>query len=229
VIESARPVPVLYLHGFTSSSASSKALYLGERLRSRGVTFVAPDFNLPEFRTLTMIRMLQQVEQTIAGLGAGEVDLIGSSLGGALAVLAAGRFRKRVRRLVLLAPAVMLARPGHHLVPPERIEEWRANGAMAFFHHAYGEKQLLDFAFYADSIRYDPFETSFSQPTLVFQGVDDVTVDPAAVQEFARARENVRLSLLQDDHQLLTSLPRIWEELVPFLDLAPSEESARSV
>ncbi len=149
----------------------------------------------------------------------GPAALIGSSLGGALAILAADRFRDRVDRVVLLAPAVMFAKPGHHLLPPERIEEWRREGALPFFHYADNREQLLNFAFYEDSLAYDPFGAALVQPTLVFQGLRDTSVVPATVERFARGRSNVTLSLLDDDHQLLASLPRIWNDVAPFLGI----------
>ncbi len=210
--------PVLYLHGFASSPESTKARFFGERLAQHGVPFSTPDFNLPDFATLTMTRMLEQLDRFIDEAG-GRVSLIGSSLGGALAVLAAGRFGDRIDRLVLLAPAVMLAKPGHSLLPPERIDEWRHRGALPFFHYAYGEERLLNFEFYADSLRHDPFETRFTQPALVFQGLHDTVVDPRAVELFAATRPSVTLSLLDDDHQLGRSLSRMWDSVEDFLGL----------
>ena len=43
---------VIYLHGFASSAHSGKATYLGQRLEERGVRFLAPDLNFPDFSTL---------------------------------------------------------------------------------------------------------------------------------------------------------------------------------
>ena len=120
---------------------------------------------------------------------------------------------------LLLAPAVMFAKDGHHLLPPERIEEWRRRGAIPFFHYGYNEERPLDFAFYEDTLRYDAFEAMFSQPTLIFQGVRDTSVDHRTVERFARTRPNVTLSLLDDDHQLTESLPRIWNDVEAFLGL----------
>jgi pimeloyl-ACP methyl ester carboxylesterase len=209
---------VAYLHGFASSARSTKAAYFADRLRPSSVRLVTPDFNLPEFRTLTMTRMLGQIRDDLAG-AEGPTALIGSSLGGALAVLAAAALPHLVDRLVLLAPAVMLARPGHHLLPPDRLERWRADGVESFFHHAYGEVRPLDYAFYLDTLDYDAFDAVFSQPTLVFQGTGDTSVDPRSVEAFARVRPNVALTLLDDDHQLVRSLPAIWEDVEPFLGL----------
>jgi len=39
------------------------------------------------------------------------------------------------------------------------------------------------------------------------------------VQKFAGTRPNVTLSLLDDDHQLVASLPRMWNDMTPFLGL----------
>jgi pimeloyl-ACP methyl ester carboxylesterase len=212
-------VSVFYLHGFTSSGGSTKAGYFADRLQRHGIALRCPDFNLPDFRSLTMTRMLQQLEEALAAAGPSRATLIGSSLGGTLAILGASRFADRVERVVLLAPAVMFAKPGHHLLPPERIEEWRRRGALPFFHHADNEERLLDYGFYADTLHYDAFDAVFPQPTLIFQGLRDEAVDHRTVEQFARSRPNITLSLLDDDHQLTASLPRMWNDMEGFLGL----------
>jgi len=211
--------PVFYLHGFASSSKSTKGSFFADRLMEHGISLAGPAFNEPDFGRLTMTRMLAQVDALLPPDVGVPAVLIGSSLGGTLAVLAADRFAARIERVVLLAPAVMFAKPGHHLLPPERIEEWRRRGVLPFFHYAYGEERLLDFAFYEDSLRYDPFDATMTQPTLIFQGLRDASVDYRTVEQFARTRPSVTLSLLDDDHQLIASLPRIWEGMMEFLGL----------
>jgi len=209
---------IYYLHGFASSPQSTKAGFFADRLRSSGVAMICPDFNQPDFRTLTLTRMLDQLGAAL-GRENGASTLMGSSLGGTLAILAAQRFAARVDRLVLLAPAVMFAKPGHHLLPPERIDEWRHAGTLPFFHHAYDEERRLDYAFYLDSLSHHAFDATVTQPTLIFQGLRDQSVDHRTVEAFAHARPSVTLSLLDDDHQLIASLPRMWESIEPFLGL----------
>ena len=197
---------------------SSKAQFFGERLAECGVRVHTPDFNQPDFSTLTLTRMIEQLGAELSRLGA-PATLFGSSLGGTLAILAAERFEAQVERLVLLAPAVMFAKPGHHLLSPEKIDEWRRGGAMSFFHYADNAPRDLQYAFYEDSLRYDAFNAWVRQPTLIFQGLRDASVDYRTVEAFARTRPNVTLSLLDDDHQLITSLPRIWTDVRAFLGL----------
>src|SRR5436190_20932972 len=105
---------VIYLHGFASSGHSGKASYLGERLQERGIRFLAPDLNYPDFSTLTITRMVEQTGALIekapafgeATAGKEPVTLIGSSLGAFVAVVAAVKWPDRVARLVLMAPAL---------------------------------------------------------------------------------------------------------------------------
>jgi uncharacterized protein len=209
---------ILYLHGFASSAQSTKASWFAERFREHAVEFRCPDFNEPDFATLTLTRMLDRLGAELAR-ATEPVMLMGSSLGGTLAILAAAKTPSRVAKLVLMAPAVMFAKPGHHLLTPDRIDEWQRRGALSFFHHGYGEERLLNYTFYEDSLRHDAFEAAFDQPTLIFQGVRDASVDCRTVEAFARTRPNVTLSLLDDDHQLIASLPRMWDSIAEFVDL----------
>ena len=214
-----KPAHVFYLHGFASSPKSTKVGYFSERLREHGIDVQCPDFNQPDFSTLTMTRMLEQLGVEIARLDGAPVTLFGSSLGGTLAILAADRFAAQVDRLVLLAPAVMFAKPGHHLLPPERVNEWRRRGSLPFFHYAHNQERELNVAFYEDSLQHDAFNAAVRRPTLIFQGLHDRSVDHRMVEAFAKTRANVTLSLLDDDHQLIKSLSRIWNDAQPFLGL----------
>ena len=216
---------VFYLHGFASSPKSTKVGYFTERLREHGIEVQCPDFNRPDFSSLTVTRMLEQlgaelarIDRTLGDAG-GPVALVGSSLGGTLAILAAARFQAQIDRLVLLAPAVMFAKAGDPMLPPERIEEWRRRGSMPFFHYADNAERELSFTFYEDSLRYDAFGAAMPQPALIFQGLRDASVDYRTVEAFANTRPSVTLSLLDDDHQLIASLPRIWDDVEAFLGL----------
>ena len=214
---------VFYLHGFVSSPKSTKVQYFTERLAARGIPVRCPDFNEPEFRTMTMTRMLDQLdaELSAATSSPGPAALIGSSLGGTLAILAAARFGARVGRLVLLAPAVMFGDPDHHLLSGAELARWKERGEYEFLHYGHDNgptmRLPLSYAFYEDSLKYDTFGTLFPQPTLIVQGTRDALVNPQDVERFAATRANVTLSLLDDDHQLISSLPRIWKDVEPFV------------
>lgn len=214
------PRHVFYLHGFASSPRSKKASYFAERLAACGLTLQCPDFNEPDFASLTMTRMLDQVQAGLAGLDPGPVALIGSSLGAVVALHAAGRLPDRVDRLVLLAPALMFARQEHPFLGLDRMRHWRETGSLDIAHHAFGEPRPLAYGFYEDCLRYDVLEIGVRQPMLIFQGRRDEAVDYRDVERYAAVRPNVTLTLLDDDHQLIASLPRIWDDTAQFLGLS---------
>jgi pimeloyl-ACP methyl ester carboxylesterase len=218
---------VFYLHGFASSGQSKKAAYFAARLRPHGILLRCPDFNEPDFSSLTMTRMLDRIAVDIAALDPpspvpgtrGGVVLIGSSLGAIVAVLTAARIADRIDRLVLLAPALMFLQDAGRFLGAERMASWQARGMLDLFHHGYGGMRSLSYGFYEDSLEYDAFAADVQQPTLVFQGLRDESVDHRVVEQYAAARPNVRLTLVDDDHQLMASLPRIWSDMAAFLEL----------
>jgi pimeloyl-ACP methyl ester carboxylesterase len=213
------PRRIFYLHGFASSPQSKKAAYFAERFHGHGLSLECPDFNEPDFPSLTMTRMIDQLGREIGRVESGPIALIGSSLGGVVALHAAARFPDRIDRLVLLAPALTFAKEGHRFLGPERVAEWRAKGTIDVFHFGAGGTRPLNYSFYEDSLQYDALGVVLEQPTLIFQGLHDEAVDYRTVEQYTAIRANATLSLLNDDHQLISSLPRIWDDIEPFLGL----------
>ena len=211
---------VFYLHGFASSAQARKALYFGEQLRLHGISLRCPDFNAPDFATMTMTRMLAQLDAEIAALDEGPIVLIGSSLGAAVAVHTAARLPVRIDRLVLLAPALTFPKDAPKVLGAETVARWRDTGTLEVPHHGLGGTRLVNFTLYEDGLQYDGMSADVRQPTLIFQGTRDESVDYRVVEEYAAPRANVTLRLLDDDHQLISSLPRMWSETAAFLGLA---------
>jgi pimeloyl-ACP methyl ester carboxylesterase len=214
---------VIYLHGFASSPESSKATFFAERFAATGITFLCPDLNQPGFSTLTISRMLQQLEKRISLAPPGEIALIGSSLGGFVAVEAAARqvgaARHPISRLVLLAPAVELEWDRWSEIGPGGIERWRNTGDVEVFHYALDRAERLKFAFYEDAGRYHPASRQLALPMLIFQGWQDESVSPEVVQRFAQRQPAATLHMLDDTHQLKNSLEFIWDKTAAFLSL----------
>lgn len=210
---------VLYLHGFASSAQSSKAAFFRAQLAAHGVEVHTPDFNVPDFSTLTVSRMLAQVHDTIEALPPGPVTLIGSSLGGFVAVHGALADVARVDRLVLLAPALDFGGNRMRQLGDRGIDEWRRTNRLEVFHYGYGRLMGVHYDLFADATRYDAVNARLDLPIQIFQGRRDTAVDPEAVERWARARPNAELHLLDDDHQMLASLETIWREMSRFLGL----------
>jgi pimeloyl-ACP methyl ester carboxylesterase len=209
---------VVYLHGFASSPTSGKAERFGRELTTRGVGFTCPDLNQPAFETLTPTRMLAQVREALAQAPDGPVALVGSSLGGFVAVHAAAQDQTgRIDRLILLAPALDFGGNRLRHFGPHSVDEWKQAGALTVFHYGWGEERAIGFDLFADAADYDALTLPTTLPTLVFQGDRDDSVDPAMVQAWAAGRSLVDLHLLPDGHQLTDSMDHIWAESARFL------------
>ena len=212
---------VVYLHGFASSPESSKATRFQRELTARGVGFSCPDFNEPDFETLTTTRMLGQVRDALAKVKDGPVALVGSSLGAFVAVHAAAHDTSgHIDRLILLAPALDFGGNRLRQLGPNGIEEWRRSGRLQVFHYGAGVERHVGFGLYEDAAGYDAITLPTTLPTLVFQGDQDTSVDPDMVRQWAQGRSQVDLRMLSDDHQLTNSMDLIWRESAPFLGLA---------
>ena len=209
---------VLYLHGFASSARSSKATFFAAKFRDAGIELQTPDLNLPEFSTLTVSRMVAQVLEIVDSRPADPIVLIGSSLGGFVAVQAALARPTRVRSLILLAPALDFGGNRMKSLGGVGLEEWRRSDRLDVFHYGYGRMMPVHYELYADATRYDCAGAALSMPIQVFQGRRDDAVDPLAVEQWAGARPNVELHMLDDDHQLTASVELIWVEMRRFLN-----------
>jgi pimeloyl-ACP methyl ester carboxylesterase len=211
---------VIYLHGFASSPASSKARRFEQELGAHGVGFSCPDFNQPAFETLTVTRMLDDTRRVLESARSRPVAVIGSSLGAFVAVHAAeAPWGLDIDRLILLAPALDFGGNRLRQLGDLGLDEWRRTGRLEVFHYADNLTRHVGFELYEDAARYDAFEVSRSLPTLVYQGRQDESVNPEMVTEWARERTHVTLRLVEDGHQLTASIDEIWKESRTFLGL----------
>jgi uncharacterized protein len=215
---------LVYLHGFASSAQSSKGTSLAARASTHGLQFLTPDLNLPEFSSLTISRMMDQVRELIHGVN-GPITLIGSSLGAIVALFSAAALARNaagaaVDTVVLMAPAIDLVPDLTRHFGEAGLREWQQTGSVEVFHYAYQERRSLGWEFFADARRYDVWTVETPLPTLVFQGTRDDVVNPEVVRRWAAARETVTLHLLDDGHQLSASVDAMWQVLVRFLPVA---------
>jgi len=201
-----------YLHGFASGPGSTKATFLRARLAGLGVTLEVPDL-APDFTHLTVTSMLAIVEPMLAHAPA---VLLGSSLGGYVAALAASRRPTQVRGLVLFAPAFGFAPRWEARIGPAASARWRAEGAVPVFHHGLAREEPLSIGL-LDDARHHPDEPDPECPVLIFAGRHDETVPLAGVERFAARRPGRELAVFDSGHELNDVLEPMWERMLPFL------------
>jgi len=205
---------LIYLHGFASSARSTKATAFAARAAEAGWSFDCPDLNLPQFESLTITRMIDQVTDAVAASPAPRVALVGSSLGALVALEAAARAQPesgpQIDALVFLAPALDLAPGMERHLGAAAVERWQRTGSLEVFHFGDQQTHLLHWAFMEDARRYDAFAVSLPVPTLIYQGRRDEVVAPEAVERWAASRPWVTLRLVDDGHQLLDHVEQMW-------------------
>jgi pimeloyl-ACP methyl ester carboxylesterase len=206
---------LLYLHGFASGPSSTKARVLAERFRALGVPVTVPDLTPGDdgFERSTPSSMLAIAEAALAGAPPPHA-IVGSSLGGYLAAVIASR-RADVERLVLLAPAFRLFERWSARLTEAQKADWKANG-LETMHYASNRKRRIGWQFFEDAGRYPAFP-EVRIPALCLAGTRDETVPFADVEAFVARTPSARLVPLDDGHELVASLDRIFEEARSFL------------
>jgi len=202
---------ILYLHGFASSPASSKARFFEARLTRAGFAVETPDL-AADFEHLTITGQLEVIARAAAGE---PVILIGSSMGGYLAALYAAR-HPEVLRIILMAPAFCFARRWPERLGAAAVEECRRTGWLEVFHYGEGRTRRVGYELLADGGRYEDYP-DVTQPCLIFHGVHDEVVPAQFSRDFAAGRENVRLELKDSGHDLLNVLEEMADGVEAFL------------
>ena len=207
---------IIYLHGFASSPASSKARFFRDRLERAGARVQVPDLAAGDFEHLTITAQLAVLDRAAGGR---PVALMGSSMGGYLAALYAAR-HPEITRLVLLAPAFGFSRRWPSRLGPNAVDEWRRRGTMEFFHYGENRMRALSYGLLEDAAQYEEFP-GFHQPALIFHGEKDDVVPVELSQQFAAAHANAHLETVDSGHELLNVLDHLARQVVPFLTRAP--------
>jgi pimeloyl-ACP methyl ester carboxylesterase len=206
---------LLYLHGFASGPSSNKARFLSERLRDLGIPVVVPDLTpgADGFERSSPSSMLAIAEGLLAGAPPPHA-IIGSSLGGYLAALAASR-DPSIERLVLMAPAFRLFERWEKRLGPGELERWQREG-LETMHYASDRNRRIGWQFFEDARKLPAFP-EVRVPALCIAGTRDETVPFEDVKAFVDRTPTARLVPVDDAHDLARSLDVIFAETRTFL------------
>lgn len=225
------PPVVVILHGFASSKLGSNRCYvlLAEALAKSGVAALRFDFrgSGDSEGSLSNITLEDLVSDAIAvleklpsieGINADRIALFGSSLGGAIAILAAERFQK-IRTMALWAPVAsgelwfrdfLLSHPEYAQVDPiNLLSSYRG----VRLHPAFREQ-------FAKLFAYKTLQGLLPLPTLLMQGEKDDVVSikhhEAFRQACASSANTCFLTFPTGEHSLGFSphFPEIVEEVI---------------
>lgn len=203
---------VVWLGGFRSDMTGTKAQALADWAQSKGRAYVRFDYfghgeSSGAFVDGTVSRWRADALAVIRALTEGPVILVGSSMGGWLACLAAQALAERVRGLVLIAPAADFTEA---LLAPEMTADAQAEMDRAgvwMRPSAYGEPYPISRALLEDGRRWRilPGPVTVDAPVRILQGGADPDVPWRHALALAEALtgEDLVFTLVRDgDHRL---------------------------
>ncbi len=213
---------VVWLGGFRSDMAGTKAQALADWAEAEGRAYLRFDYfghgeSDGDFAQGTITRWRADALAVIDDLIEGQVVLVGSSMGGWIACLAAAVRAARVRAMVLVAPAPdfteKLIAPA---IPPDGRKALRDDGVW-MRPSDYGDPYPISAALLEDGARWSilPGPVPIDMPVRILQGSADPDVPWRHALELAQALngEDVVFTLIKDgDHRL--SRPQDIERLI---------------
>ncbi|MCH8158026.1 MAG: alpha/beta hydrolase [Nitrospinae bacterium] len=203
----------VYLHGFASSPQSRKAEAFKKKFNEIGIPLEIPDLEGGDFENMTLTSQMNILNQHLDRWKNRPACLIGSSMGGYLAVLAAEK-RKEVQALYLMAPGFNFMNRWMQKLNLNSEDE--APSLISVFHYRFNEMRKIRSGLFKDAVMWSRLELDRKLPTRIVHGIHDDTVEISESREFARTHSGCRLKELDADHSLLTHIDWIVEDCLVF-------------
>lgn len=222
----------IFLHGFRSDCGGSKAIALAQHAQKCGYSWVRFDLSGHgrsdgDFAAFTIADALRDARAVLEALAPRPVVLVGSSLGGWLSVLAAQHAPRRIRAMLLIAPAFNFVQNFLADLPAHELRQWAQQGIRRFSDPYQSTTYTLGFEIIRQIQRYDVLSepVRVDCPLTIFHGDRDEILPLANTMRFA---DRVHAPALRvevvagGDHRLISAIPRvcaeldrIWEAMTP--------------
>ncbi len=228
---------IVFLHGFASIRHGEKAALLRDRCRVLGWSCLVFDArghgeSGGSFKDLTVSGYLEDARAVIAGPGAGlrRILLVGSSLGGLVALHLAARTPGGFAGCVALAPALRFAERHLAAAGAEGARKWRESGVRRLRNDWIEVDVGWEFIADGLSFKEDELVAKLATPTLIIHGMQDEVVPVRGSTDFALrfARPGVDLVLIgEGDHRLNTVKARVQSIIEEFAHRLFADPSSR--
>ncbi len=224
-----RPTDILfiYVHGFASHQRGEKALYFRDRVVEQGMAYLTFDLrghgdSGGTIRTLTLTRGLEDLSAILSGPAAPyrKIVLIGSSMGGQLAVWTAAWNPNRITAAVLIAPSFSFYENRLRDLGETGLRRLNQEGEMRI------RNEWIDVtigrALVEDAKQYEieKILPTYRTPTLILHGTADTTVPWEGSVDFVRRAAARPLDLVLiggGDHRLSEQKSSLFDLIMTFV------------
>jgi len=202
----------IYLHGFASGPNSNKASAFKKRFEELKIPIQIPDLQENDFKNLTLSRQIKLIQSILDNNNKEKYGIIGSSMGGYLACLAA-QARNSVKAMYLMAPGFnFLNRWKNKLKLSNNTES-----LISVYHYGYNKEVLLNTNLFRDAETWQTLPLNKVIPTKIVHGLHDDTVDIQESRNFVASHPWCHLTEVDSDHGLLSTIDWIIEDSLNFL------------
>ena len=198
---------VILCHGMESNKDSEKLITLGRAMAQRGIMALRFDFRYVgessgKFEDITYsgeVEDLKAAHALVQSRDPGKIAILGSSMGGTVALLFAAQ-QPALAALVTVAAPIHPERFPSRVLTPAQAEQWRAQG----FTHYNGQRINLSLLRDLEQINVPEAVKKITCPVLILHGAADEVVPVAEARElYAALVCSKRLSILPGtDHRL---------------------------
>jgi pimeloyl-ACP methyl ester carboxylesterase len=181
--ETAKAMPwVVFLGGFKSDMTGTKAIFLEQHCRARGIGFVRFDYtghgaSEGRFEDGTISQWTEDAQDILDNIVDGDAVLVGSSMGGWIALNLLLRNPERIRGVVGIAAAPDFTQGIEPRMTPEQLQEFYQKGKISA-PSAYGEPYVYTRALIEDGRKNLLLDRqhNITVPLLLLQGMLDDAV-----------------------------------------------------
>jgi putative redox protein len=208
---------VILCHGMESNKNSEKLVYVGEALAKRGILVLRFDFayvgeSSGRFEDITYsgeVDDLRAAYALVQSRDPGKIAILGSSMGGTVALLFAAE-EPEIAALVTVAAPVHPEQFPQRTLTAQQIEQWRNRG-FTFYH---GQRLNVSLFHDLEKINVPEAAARITCPVLIVHGdADEVVPVKEAHELHGRLNSSKRLLVLQGgDHRF--SDPAIMQRAV---------------
>lgn len=205
----------IYLHGFTSGPQSFKAAAFKKQFEQKNLALMVPDLEGGDFENLTVSKQVRIAQGCMEGQPGDRFGLIGSSMGGYLAVLLA-QLRQDVAALYLMAPGFNFLQRWMCRLAGDDQETFKIPGLIKVFHYRYNEERALNTRIFEDAKQWERVSFSRVLPVRLVHGRHDEAVDIEVSRKFAQEHPHCRFQELDSDHGLISHIDWIVKDCLDF-------------